>query len=319
MATVAFAFCSLALPFLVNEEIAWRSYYGIYNYCRLKTTFPGPANFSTYVCVAIPVLMLFTTRDRDGWRRKLAIASLIAVPLILVAGSSRTGRIAALLSFGALACRREYRALAICIGAFSLALMFSTANYRCTMDIASVASPHPTAIGGIIPMSQYFVDHERSALRNNFIEFFSLPASLGWENTWRYVVHLLFGNGLGVSGYSTFGKGTHFAYGDLVIDTGLIGAALILYIVGRSVANLTAAWPFRSPKERQRFFALGVTLIPIGLASATEDTQLWLFPWFVAALILADPVHALRAPNASMSHGRAAQADGVRERSPAHL
>ena len=317
--TVAFAVCSLAFPFLVNEEVAWKSYYGTYFYCRLKTTFHGPADFSTYVCLTIPILMLFTTGDRDGWRRKLAIASLIAVPLILVAGSSRTARVAAVLSFGVLACRREYRTLALSVGAFALALIFFTVNYRCTMDIASAATSNPTNTGGIIPMREYFVDSARSDLRTNVLKFFALPASLGWENAWRYAVHILFGNGAGVSGYAVFGKGTHFAFGNLIIDTGLIGVALILYTIARSAAKLTAAWTFRNLKERQRLFALGVTLIPIGLASTTEDTQLWLFTWFVVALILADPVHALRAPNARMSHGRAAQADEVRERSPAHL
>ena len=96
-----------------------------------------------------------------------------------------------------------------------------------------------------------------------------------------------------MSAYGHFGKGTHFAYGDLVIDTGLIGTALVLYIIVRSAAKLAASWSFRNLKERQRLFALGVTLIPIGLASSTVDTQLWLFPWFVVALILADPVQSL--------------------------
>ena len=291
--TVAFAVVALAFPFLVDEDVAWKSYYGTYYFCRLKTTFYGPADFSTYVCVAIPILMLFTTRDRDGWRRKLAIASLIAIPIILVAGSSRTARVAAVLSFGVLACRREYRTLALSVGAFALALIFYTVNYRCTMDIASLATPNPTNVGGIVPMSEYFVDLHRSALRSNFFEFFALPPSLGWEGTWRYVVHILFGNGAGVSAYGHFGKGTHFAYGDLVIDTGLIGTALVLYIIVRSAAKLAASWSFRNLKERQRLFALGVTLIPIGLASSTVDAQLWLFPWFVVALILADPVQSL--------------------------
>lgn len=316
--TVAFAVLSLAFPFLVNEEIAWKSYYGTYFYCRLKTTFHGPADFSTYVCVAIPILMLFTTRDRDGWRRKLAVASLIAVPLILVAGSSRTARVAAILSFGVLAWRREYRTLALSVGAFAVALIFFTVNYRCTMDMASAATSNPTNNGGIIPMSQYFVDHARSDLRANALKFFSLPSSLGWENAWRYAVHVLFGNGAGVSGYAVFGKGTHFAFGNLIIDTGLIGAALILYTMARSAAQLTAAWTFRNLKERQRLFVLSVTLIPIGLASATEDTQLWLFTWFVVALILADPVQSLRVPHTSNSYLNATQADAS-QRNQAHL
>ena len=262
--------------------------------------------------------MLFTTRDCDGWRRKLAIASLIAVPLILVAGSSRTARVAAVLSFGVLAWRREYRTLALSVGAFALALIFFTVNYRCTMDIASVATANPTAIGGIIPMSQYFVDHERSVLRDNLLQFFSVPSSLGWENAWRYVVHVLFGNGAGVSGYATFGKGTHFAFGNLVIDAGLIGAALILFTVARSAAKLTASWSFRNLKERQRLFALSVTLIPIGLASTTVDTQLWLFTWFLVALILADPIQSLRVPHTSNSYLNATQADAT-QRNQAHL
>jgi hypothetical protein len=318
LVTVAFAVFSLALPFLVNEEVAWKSYYGTYFYCRLKTTFHGPADFSTYVCVAIPILMLFTTRDCDGWRRKLAIASLIAVPVILVAGSSRTARVAAVLAFGMLACRREYRTVALSIGAFALVLIFCTVNYRCTMDMASVATANPTAIGGIIPMSQYFVDHERSVLRDNLLLFFSLPSSLGWESAWRYVVHVLFGNGAGVSGYAGFGKGTHFAYGNLIIDTGLIGTALILYIIAQSAAKLTASWSFRTLKERRRLFALSVTLVPIGLAGTTVDTQLWLFPWFVVALILADPVQSLRA-HTSISYLNATPADAMRQSNQAHL
>lgn len=186
------------------------------------------------------------------------------------------------------------------------------------MDMASAATSNPTNNGGIIPMSQYFVDHARSDLRANALKFFSLPSSLGWENAWRYAVHVLFGNGAGVSGYAVFGKGTHFAFGNLIIDTGLIGAALILYTMARSAAQLTAAWTFRNLKERQRLFVLSVTLIPIGLASATEDTQLWLFTWFVVALILADPVQSLRVPHTSNSYLNATQADAS-QRNQAHL
>ena len=121
-----------------------------------------------------------------------------------------------------------------------------------------------------------------------------------------------------MSGYATFGKGTHFAFGNLVIDAGLIGAALILFTVARSAAKLTASWSFRNLKERQRLFALSVTLIPIGLASTTVDTQLWLFTWFLVALILADPIQSLRVPHTSNSYLNATQADAT-QRNQAHL
>jgi hypothetical protein len=290
--TVFFAATALAFPYLSGDTVLDRvSHFGAYYYCRLKTTFHGPADFSTFVCVTIPVLMFFTHQSPSKWARGLAFTALTLIPVVLVAGSSRAARIATLLTLVMLGCRREFRMVVLFVGVIALPLFLATLGYRCVTDIVQTMSPaqaeRPQLQGGYIQPSEFFVDAHRRQMLANFGKFLEGQAFATSSDMWP-LARLLFGAGAGLSAYDVFKMGTHSAYIDLVIDKGLVGVGLFAFIVTMIALRLAAAWSSCRSEDRLRLFALVVMSVPLAAASTVTDTHLWLFPWLVLGLVAAE-------------------------------
>lgn len=288
-ATITFGFAALLFPFVSNGAIEHLSYYGAYFYCRLKATFYGPTDFSMFICLTIPVLTLFSVRASNPKIRWTALACLIAIPLLLVASSSRTARVSAVACFALLACRREFRVASLSLGAYTLVLMSASSGYRCTIDIVDAILGRPAVgIGGFVPWKEFFQDLHRQELALNFARFFEGPASAEWRDVCAHVIRLLFGGGAGISAYEVFGKGAHLAYADIVIDKGLVGAGLVVIVAVSIAARLALTWELRSAGGQRRLFVLATMLVPLALASAVVDTQFWLVSWLMCGLMVAE-------------------------------
>lgn len=269
-------------------------YFGLYYYCRLKLTFFGPDNYSAFLVITFPIFTYIASRNPRLWRGRLALACLYVLPLLLLAGGSRSARIAFLLSVGLTLFVGEFRRVALAPGIFGILFTVPTMGYRCMSDIVTsslrflnflislyfsrtpLSFSAPSLTGGYVPLSGYFHDSVRDSLLHNAIH-------VGLNST---IIHIIFGHGAGLAALRQFGLGGHSTVLNVLIDKGLLGPAAIVVVFAQMAQRIWTAWPNMKRDIRLLLYVVGLMFLPIAVAGVIYDVRRWLFTWMMFGLAL---------------------------------
>lgn len=290
-AIVVLSVIALPLQFIIKGHVSSIDYLGFYYYCRLKMTFFGPDQYCAFLVLATPLFMLNARRHQGTVRARIATVCLLLIPILLVAGGSRSARLGFALMIIAALPLRDFRRLALGIGAFATLVLVPTTPFRCLSDIPS-AYLGTRVLGGVMPFKAFFHDTER---------YHYLMVVIN-DAAHSSISSLLFGQGAGLSSYIQFDIGGHSTYLDILVDKGIFGIMIVAAVALGLLRRTVAAWPSWSEAARLRSATLTLMLIPIAITGATYDVRSWLFAWLLVGLLLANTVADETAPTSLPVH-----------------
>jgi hypothetical protein len=266
---------------------------------RVKSTFAGPDQAGVFFAFSIPLMIFWGQRQIGRMSQLAAWTYLQLAPWLIMATGSRTARVAVLIVLAACLLHRRFRPWVIkaapsFLAAFSVAFMyqsFPTALRAAWIAFVTAlhhltgwtALPVPADFSGMSLVGRFFHDAERWRLMQESWEYYSAASAIN-----KY-----FGFGLGVGGYRLATYPTAHNSLDMLIETGMIGVALIsvfVFVVVRRLAqNMRAA--AGNGTQPAAAFAVLMALVAATLAGATYEAQTWGFVmavYGVATVMLPD-------------------------------
>lgn len=273
IAPVAIAL-AIANPLVQGND----SLFGMGYWDRVKVTFSGPDHAGVFFAASIPLLLWWASRQRERIPRMAAMVYLQLAPWFLIASGSRTGRIAVLIVVGACLFRRNFRpwilkVLPSLLVAFLVGFFYQSFPAALN-DLLQLGSPSGMSLQG-----RFFQDAERLRLISESWEFFSSAPF------WRQLT----GFGVGVGGYRLADYPSAHNSFDLVIETGLVGAAILAAFLVVVVSRLTriARLAAISEEEPDMAFATLIGLIAATIGGVTYEVQTWGFVMVTYAIAIA--------------------------------
>lgn len=266
---------------------------------RVKSTFAGPDQAGVFFVLSIPLMMLWGQRQTGRMPLLAARVYLQVAPWLIMATGSRTARVAVLIVLTACLLNKRFRPWVIrtapsFLAAFFVAFMyqsFPTAVRVAWISILTILHdmtgwvdlPAPVDFSGMSLEGRFFQDAERWRLMRESWEYFSAaPFQLK-----------IFGFGLGVGGYRQAAYPTAHNSLDMLIETGIIGVALMsafVFIVFRRLLSATRAAE-GSGSGPAAAFAVLMAVVAATLGGATYEVQTWGFvmaAYGVAAVMTPD-------------------------------
>lgn len=297
-----------------TNTIGNNTIYGLGYYDRMQLLFEGPSFAGMYFVIVAGLAMYAMSRN-IGVKRWLLIVILQLAPWLIMASGSRVARISLVLVLltGLLAptLRRTTLfllpsaaiALLVAVNFQSLpsAVMYSLKK----VDLASmqhgleVRLPYlDSRLATSVPASglsadelrllsikgRFFVDHERTALLKDSIDFFFSSSSLvQW-----------IGNGYGVAGFrESVIPSPHQQPLDLLIEVGVLGFVIYYLFLLSSLAVLLRAKTKDWMAQKPLHYMLAILFISIGGLSLAYETGTRGITLVVIALLLASSIHRI--------------------------
>lgn len=277
-------------PYSVGTNtIGNNTIYGLGYFDRMQLLFEGPS-FAGMYFIVVTGLTIYAMSRNIGVKRWLLIVLLQLSPWLIMASGSRVARMSLVLVLltGLLAPTLRRSALIILPSA-AIALLMAI-NFQSLPDAVmyNVATFFPTSglsADNLSKMSvegRFFVDHERTALLKDSIDFFFSSSPLA---QW-------IGNGYGVAGFRESAiPSPHQQPLDVLIEVGVLGFVTYYLFMFSCLAVLLRAktkdWTVKKPLH----YMLAVLFVSIGGLSLAYETGTRGITIVVIALLLASSIH----------------------------
>jgi hypothetical protein len=286
---------ALFLPFSHNETLSQVDYFGLYYYCRLRLTAFGPDQYCALLVLVTPALLLMRSFERESFRGKVATLALYILPILLVAGNSRSARVGLIVTEVIALAIPRFRRAVIGPTVFAVPFFVLTMNYRCISDYFLASSGGPLQ-GGYIASQSFFSDPARLNLIDTVIR----------QTMAESKIYLIFGHGAGLAAFDQFGLGGHSTILDLFVDKGAAGYMMIVAIILIAMWRIFSSWTRLSGDLRLYTYTALLMLTPLVTSGITYDARRWLFTWMIIGILLG--IASLAISNAKPSTERLAEA-----------
>jgi hypothetical protein len=272
---IVLSILALFLPLAINEPLKNVDYFGLYYYCRMRMTAFGPDEYCAFLVMVAPALLLVKALYPGSRKARIAILCLYVLPLLLVAGNSRSARIGLVVAYAIALTIPDFRRTVIGPAIFSILLFLATLNYRCISDYFLAYQNVPLQ-GGYIAINSFFADPIRLHLLEHVVH------QAGTDSD----IYLVFGHGAGLAAFDQFGLGGHSSLLDLFVDKGAIGCAIVVAAVSITIWRIARSWTLLSHKLRLYAYTALIMITPLVTSGATYDARRWLFAWMTIGILL---------------------------------
>lgn len=249
---------------------------GLAYWDRVKGTFDGPDQAGIYLAAGVPLVMLWRERVRGRVVAILATAQVQLAPWLVIATGSRTARVALVLILVGMMLHATHRRKAFVLLPSTVAALAVGASFQSPRAmVANLAHLFGAPSAGLLPdgndlagmsLGGRMLEDERWELMAQGFRW--MAESPVWQ--------LILGAGLGVGGYGGREYPTMHNALDLLVETGMLGMAVLLGMLGSLLRRLFLCDRGSiSAGAASARYLVGLALVAILIGGISYEVHMW--------------------------------------------